>query len=38
MLHSPQWFLSGGDQQIFSDYATLASTTKKAGQFHLRAA
>ncbi len=24
MLHSPQWFLSGSDQQIFSDYATLA--------------
>jgi ATP-dependent Clp protease protease subunit len=24
MLHSPQWFLSGSDQQIFHDYATLA--------------
>lgn len=24
MLHSPQWFLSGNDQQIFSDYAILA--------------
>jgi ATP-dependent Clp protease, protease subunit len=24
MLHSPQWFLSGSDQQIFSDYAILA--------------
>ena len=24
MLHSPQWFLSGSDQQIFTDYATLA--------------
>ena len=24
MLHSPQWFLSGDDQQIFSDYATLS--------------
>ena len=24
MLHSPQWFLSGDDQKIFSDYATLA--------------
>ncbi len=24
MLHSPQWFLSGSDQQIFNDYATLA--------------
>lgn len=24
MLHQPQWFLSGSDQQIFSDYATLA--------------
>ena len=25
MLHSPQWYLSGNDQQIFSDYARLAS-------------
>jgi ATP-dependent Clp protease protease subunit len=24
MLHSPQWFLSGSDQQVFTDYATLA--------------
>jgi ATP-dependent Clp protease, protease subunit len=24
MLHSPQWFLSGSDQTIFNDYATLA--------------
>lgn len=24
MLHSPQWFLSGSDQQIFYDYAMLA--------------
>ncbi|MEO5951922.1 MAG: ATP-dependent Clp protease proteolytic subunit [Chloroflexia bacterium] len=24
MLHSPQWFLSGSDQKIFNDYATLA--------------
>ena len=24
MLHSPQWTLSGTDQQIFSDYAILA--------------
>ena len=24
MLHSPQWFLSGSDQTIFSDYAILA--------------
>ena len=24
MLHQPQWFLSGSDQQIFNDYATLA--------------
>lgn len=24
MLHAPQWFLSGSDQQIFSDYATLS--------------
>jgi ATP-dependent Clp protease protease subunit len=29
MLHSPQWFLSGSDQQIFSDYATLAKHYKK---------
>ncbi len=28
MLHSPQWFLSGSDQQIFSDYATLAKHYK----------
>lgn len=24
MLHQPQWFLSGSDQQIFNDYATLS--------------
>ena len=24
MLHEPQWSLSGTDQQVFSDYATLA--------------
>jgi ATP-dependent Clp protease protease subunit len=24
MLHSPQWFLSGNDQRVFNDYATLA--------------
>lgn len=24
MLHSPQWMLSGDDQRIFNDYATLA--------------
>jgi ATP-dependent Clp protease protease subunit len=24
MLHSPQWFLSGNDQQVFYDYAMLA--------------
>ncbi|HYP39321.1 MAG TPA: ATP-dependent Clp protease proteolytic subunit [Chloroflexia bacterium] len=24
MLHAPQWYLSGSDQQIFSDYATLS--------------
>lgn len=29
MLHSPQWFLSGSDQQIFTDYATLAKHYKK---------
>jgi len=29
MLHSPQWFLSGSDQQIFSDYATLAKHYKQ---------
>jgi len=28
MLHSPQWFLSGSDQQIFTDYATLAKHYK----------
>jgi ATP-dependent protease ClpP protease subunit len=28
MLHSPQWFLSGSDQQVFSDYATLAKHYK----------
>jgi len=29
MLHSPQWFLSGSDQQIFTDYATLAKHYKR---------
>jgi ATP-dependent Clp protease, protease subunit len=29
MLHSPQWILSGSDQQIFTDYATLAKHYKK---------
>jgi ATP-dependent Clp protease, protease subunit len=28
MLHSPQWFLSGSDQQVFTDYATLAKHYK----------
>ncbi|MDQ6694579.1 MAG: ATP-dependent Clp protease proteolytic subunit [Chloroflexota bacterium] len=28
MLHSPKWFLSGSDQQIFSDYAILAKHYK----------
>ncbi len=28
MLHSPQWFLSGDDQRIFSDYAALAKHYK----------
>ncbi|MGI8588316.1 MAG: ATP-dependent Clp protease proteolytic subunit [Chloroflexia bacterium] len=28
MLHSPQWFLSGSDQRIFTDYAVLAEHYK----------
>ena len=28
MLHQPHWFLSGSDQQIFNDYATLAQHYK----------
>jgi len=28
MLHQPQWFLSGSDQQIFNDYAVLAQHYK----------
>jgi ATP-dependent Clp protease protease subunit len=28
MLHSPQWYLSGNDQKIFSDYARLAEHYK----------
>ncbi len=28
MLHSPQWFVSGNDQHVFSDYAVLADHYK----------
>jgi ATP-dependent Clp protease, protease subunit len=28
MLHSPQWFLQGSDQRVFSDYAVLADHYK----------
>lgn len=28
MLHSPQWYLSGDDEKIFTDYATLAQHYK----------
>jgi ATP-dependent Clp protease protease subunit len=28
MLHSPHWFLNGGDQQVFTDYAVLAGHYK----------
>jgi ATP-dependent protease ClpP protease subunit len=28
MLHSPQWYLSGNDQKVFSDYARLAEHYK----------
>lgn len=28
MLHSPQWFLNGSDQRIFTDYAMLANHYK----------
>ena len=28
MLHSPQWYLSGSDQRIFTDYARLANHYK----------
>ena len=28
MLHSPKWFLSGNDEQVFNDYAVLAKHYK----------